>query len=478
MHGYKDRPGDPGDPALHAGERLTPILPGNSEALREIIASRVATKRTVNKGTRKNPDWQEEIASFAFKPSAKLHEEPNSGVLKDLIKRELVSRVPEIIGVVTAPVMPDLPTSAKPDELTKPGADRLITQPGFDPASGLYLSPLGTIAPVPDEPSQAEVRVAADLLRMPWSDFPFVSPGGGLSADVSRSGAIYAAMVAANRRALEIAPGIAFSSHGEGMSSGKTLASEVVGVIATGDVPAPVSLSPDFTEQRKEIITHLIQGDGALLLDNIANGARFNSTPLASAMTTARYKGRLLGTNKQIEAGTRIMVVANGNGINLAGDLASQLLLCRLDTGLERPEDRCAAKFAIPDLRQWIVRQRQQLVAAVHTIMRGYLQECRRLGGTPPHVAARREVDGSRFGGPCEVLRDAFLWAFPGLPDPFLSFRASALNSSTKAESAAALEAIDKVMTRFAGAKSAPNWALNPFQLTKSPRATEMGGQV
>ena len=41
---------------------------------------------------------------------------------------------------------------------------------------------------------------------------------------------------------------------------------------------------------------------------------------------------RLLGANKIINANTQIMVVVNGNALNLAGDLASRFLKMRLDT--------------------------------------------------------------------------------------------------------------------------------------------------
>ena len=143
LHRYTGRPGKPGDPALHAGERLVPILASDSEALREIIAGQVAAKRRVNQGTKANPDWHEEVGSFAFKPAAKLYEEPDAGVLKDLGKRVLVAQVPEIVGVITAPVMPNLPLSTKPDDLGQPGADRIITNPGFDPLSGLRLFAAG-----------------------------------------------------------------------------------------------------------------------------------------------------------------------------------------------------------------------------------------------------------------------------------------------------------------------------------------------
>src|SRR5262249_17379075 len=51
IFGYRGAPGEP-DPALHAGERPVPILPGDAEALRELIAKQVATTRLVNDGTK------------------------------------------------------------------------------------------------------------------------------------------------------------------------------------------------------------------------------------------------------------------------------------------------------------------------------------------------------------------------------------------------------------------------------------------
>jgi hypothetical protein len=459
IYGYEGRPGER-DPAQHAGHRLMPILPADSEALRELIAENVAAEFYTKAKAGADATTAKRIGSFAFKPSAKIHIEPDAGVIKDLIKRELPSRVPEINGVITAPVMPDLPRSINSSDLLQPGTDRLLTQPGFDEASRLYLSLVGDIVPVPDSPSRGEIQSAAELILESFADFPFASPGEDLGAEVSRSAAAYAIMLAANRRALPIAPGLAVSSHGEGMSSGKTLLAEVVGTIATGDLPSPVTLSPNFTEQRKEILTFLVEGNGSLLLDNVANGSRFDSNCLAAAMTSRRYRGRLLGANKEVECSTSVMVLATGNSLNLAGDLASRFLSARLDTGLERPEDRSASTFKIPDLRRWVVDNRQRVVAAVHTIVRGYLQECRRCGGTPENVVARRSANGSRFGSPCDVLRDAFLWAFPDLPDPFLSFQASAANSSTKAEAALVLSILDRSLCMLAAATRAPPWAL------------------
>lgn len=158
LHNYDGPPGEAGDPALHAGERLVPILPSDAEALREIIAEHIATKRRINDGTKKDPIWREEMASFPFKPGTALHTGPDAGVLKDLVKRVLVAKVPEILAVITAPVMPDLPCSTKSLDLIQLSADRLITNPGFDAGSGLYLSPIGRVVDVPESPSEARSR--------------------------------------------------------------------------------------------------------------------------------------------------------------------------------------------------------------------------------------------------------------------------------------------------------------------------------
>ena len=226
---------------------------------------------------------------------------------------------------------------------------------------------------------------------------------------------------------------------------GKTLAAKLICIIATGEEPIPVVIGTNFDEQRKALVTYLVMGNGALLIDNIPNGTRVDSAALAAIQTSPKFKDRLLGANKEIEANTQVMIVINGNALNLAGDLASRI-----------PEDaaghrartargpRATANFKIQDLIPWTIENRQRLVAAVHTIVRAYLQECRRCGGTPDDVAARRKVDGSRFGGPVEVLRDAFLWAFPDLPDPFLGFEASTLSCSTRQEKTQVLHLLDR----------------------------------
>ena len=108
IYGYEGRPKDL-DAARLAGHRLMPILPTDTEALRELIADNVAAEFTKDKaGSDKNKASGDapakdkaggdaapakRIGSFGFKAGSKIHIEPDAGVLKHLLKRELPSRV-------------------------------------------------------------------------------------------------------------------------------------------------------------------------------------------------------------------------------------------------------------------------------------------------------------------------------------------------------------------------------------------------
>src|SRR5262249_24506229 len=150
--------------------------------------------------------------------------------------------------------------------------------------------------------------------------------------------------------------------------------------------------------------------------------------------------------------------------LNMAGALASRFFLANNDTGLERPQDRSSSNFKIPKMIEGTVEQRQENVAAVHTHLPAYLPEMRRRGGVPPPTQREKikggKIKGTRSDGECEVLRDAFLWAFPELPDPFLGFLASTAASSTREDKAYLLSLLDRRMAMEVGNKHVPAWAV------------------
>jgi hypothetical protein len=170
-HNYTGLPGGKGDP-VQGGMYLTPVPASDTEAARAIIAERIATKITVVSGRSKTAIVRHVIGSFGFN-SKDIRQSPDAKVLTDLCKRALPERASEIVGVITAPVMPNLPVSTRPEDLLRADTDHIITQAGYDTASRLYFAPIGTPGTVPAEPSQEQVREAVELLKYPLLDFPF-----------------------------------------------------------------------------------------------------------------------------------------------------------------------------------------------------------------------------------------------------------------------------------------------------------------
>jgi hypothetical protein len=101
---------------------------------------------------------------------------------------------------------------------------------------------------------------------------------------------------------------------------------------------------------------------------------------------------------------TNVLWTATGNNPTFQGDLSSRVLLCRIDSGLERPEER---NFRIPNLSKLLLVNRERLITAALTILRAH------------HVAGRPSQKVIAWGGFedwSRSIREPLVWL--GLPDP------------------------------------------------------------
>ena len=118
LHGYKGNPGDPKDPARGKGMRLIPVLSTDTKTMRRYIAKHIAIKKTVKIGKIE----RKIICSPAFKSNASILQEPDAGVLEDIIKHAMSEQAPGIKNVISAPLMLHLPASTRPEDLLRPDA--------------------------------------------------------------------------------------------------------------------------------------------------------------------------------------------------------------------------------------------------------------------------------------------------------------------------------------------------------------------
>jgi hypothetical protein len=144
-----------------------------------------------------------------------------------------------------------------------------------------------------------------------------------------------------------------------------------------------------------------MDGDQIICYDNVEGS--FASATLCKVLTQTQHKGRVLGATKSATVPTNAAFLATGNNLTFAGDLSTRVLICQIDSGSERPEER---KFKL-DLKQHIREHRGELVKSALTILRAY------------HVTGRprqKIAPYGRFEDWSNWVRSALVWL--GEPDP------------------------------------------------------------
>ena len=293
----------------------------------------------------------------------------------------------------------------------------VLQDDGYDPASGLILDAGGTaFDPVPDAPTRDEAVSALAKLKWIVKDFPFVD-------DASQSVALSAMLTAVCRRSLRTAPMHGFSA--PTMSTGKSLLADVVATLATGRDAPVMSQARDEDEERKRLLSVLMQGDPVVSIDNVSRP--ISGDVMCSVMTQETWQDRKLGSNDTQIVSTRTLFLVNGNNIEFREDMSTRAILCTMDAGVARPEER---HFDV-DLRVEVPRRRGELVAAALTVLRAFA-----VAGRP---GASDLTPFGRFEQWSDTVRAALVWA--GEADPCETRAAVAVGDSAGEELAELIDA-------------------------------------
>ncbi len=268
----------------------------------------------------------------------------------------------------------------------------ILDQPGYDARTGLLYDPMGAaFPPVPATPTREEAVAARDAIMELFRAFPYVSPA-------DRAVALSGLLTAVVRASLETAPMHAYSAPTAG--SGKSLHPDIYAAVTTGRTASVIALGRTEEESEKRLAAALIAGDVLIAIDNVDRplGGEF----LCQILTQQTAKPRLLGESKNVEVPTTALITATGNNLVLDGDMTRRALMCSLDPGVERPEER-SFDFHPLDL---IMADRGRYVVAALTILRAY-----HVAGLPPMTKPLGSYETwSR------LVRDALVWL--GEADP------------------------------------------------------------
>ena len=152
-------------------------------------------------------------------------------------------------------------------------------------------------------------------------------------------------------------------------------------------------------EMRKRLTTIVMEAPRVALLDNVPDGATLESSSLAALLTCNEWTDRVLGVNRKVTLPHRVVWVATGNNIRLAGDLARRALSILIDSGVERPSLRT---FAVGELIELVREQHPRLLVAALTVARGF-----HVAGRPGHGQPALGMFTAWDG----LIRAAVIWA-------------------------------------------------------------------
>lgn len=312
--------------------------------------------------------WLGSVAQFFQynKNSEKRLLDPPIKVLNQILELGEGRKLKQLKAVITAPV------------ITKDG--RVVDRVGYDAETQLYLDMQQAPLLIPNEVTDDQARDALNFLMQPFKDFRTATP-------VDKGVLLASILTAILRPVLKTAPAIAIDAPVQG--TGKTYLAQCLGALATGKTPAayPHTSGRDDEEVRKRITTVLVSGARVLVWDNILG--IFDSVTIATLLTTEVFNDRILGKTEEISLPNRLLMILTGNNLTLAGDLPRRVIKCRLDAQVANPATR---KFDSNPL-EYIAANRQQLVQAALTLIKGYLQspECKAGGAVASESTASFE---------------------------------------------------------------------------------------
>src|SRR5262249_32006656 len=136
----------------------------------------------------------------------------------------------------------------------------ILSEPGYDPATGLILVDPPTLPAMVDQPSRADALAALETLDALLDEFAFVDPA-------SRSVALSAMLTAVARGAYPVAPMHVARAPTPG--SGKSYLFDIVSAIAAGQPCHVIAAGRKEEETEKRLSACLLCGYSLISIDNV-----------------------------------------------------------------------------------------------------------------------------------------------------------------------------------------------------------------
>lgn len=239
----------------------------------------------------------------------------------------------------------------------------ICTRPGYDEATKTFLEldPRLADIEIPENPTREQVAWAKSmLLDELLGDFP-------LHTQADKANALATMITPFIRDLIPTSPLAVIDAKEAG--SGKNLMADLISILTTGKAAQTLPYTTDNEEQRKVITSAFRSGNAMLLFDE---AHEIEGSAFARALTSHSYQDRILGGSNIAEFPNNRTWVSLGNQVQIKGDMGRRVYRVRLEYPGARPESREACEFKHPDLRQWAMDNRRDLVIAALILVRAW----------------------------------------------------------------------------------------------------------
>lgn len=305
------------------------------------------------------------------------------------LAEHIVARVgdwqfPRVVAVFSAPTL-------RPD-------GTVLSEPGFDPATGILLVNPPEMPIVPEAPTRDEALAALARIEALFSEFPFVD-------GASRSVALSAMLTTIGRGAFSVTPGHGATASTPG--TGKSYLWDVACAAVLGGRVPVIATGSTTEEFEKRLGATVLSGQPVISIDNASVG--LGGDALCQIVERPTPQIRVLGKSEMVTVPARVTLLANGNNLQILGDNTRRWLLCSLEAKCERPEQRTFRH----DPFEAVLANRGAYLADGLTVLRAYAVAGR--PGRLPRLGSFEEWS--------DTVRSALCWL--GRADPCASLEAT-----------------------------------------------------
>jgi hypothetical protein len=231
-------------------------------------------------------------------------------------------------------------------------------EPGYDPETGIFVDRAPNLV-VPDFPTLDDAKAALARVMKPFEHYKFEDPEHGPLLVLAAN------LTALQRPYMKTAP--MFVVNGVQAGTGKGQLCRAIGHLALATTPPFMSWGHDDDEFKKRFDTMLLASPAMLVMDN-CNARVLRGDTLEMILSEGEATIRQFNKLEAITVRSRTFLMANGNNIQISGDMSRRGIKINILPRSASPESDMFP-FTPED---YVIKNRDALLSDYYTIMRAY----------------------------------------------------------------------------------------------------------